>query len=174
MRTWFSRACVGLHSTHAAATYQLVRIVLFFFFVFINLTVYAVAQFILSLNSTSFVFQFPILGFYHQRTQKHFVKRKINFVSGLKLVQNIHTSHYQFYATATFWRLFQYYRQTNSKINTISSHFKHLHGLDLLSISLLSNFSTDLKDKPKAESKAILNAIQNTPKKLTEYLFKTQ
>lgn len=61
----------------------------------------------------------------------------------------------------------------NSKINTISSHFKHLHGLDLLSISLLSNSSTDLKDKPKAESKAILNAIQNTPKKLTEYLFKT-
>ena len=56
-----------------------------------------------------------------------------------------------------------------------SSKFENKYnGLDLLSISLLSNFSTDLKDKPKAESKAILNAIQNTPKKLTEYLFKTQ
>lgn len=50
---------------------------------------------ILGINLTSFVLKFPILGFYHQHTQKLFVKMKTNFQPGMKLVCNLkHAGHY--------------------------------------------------------------------------------
>lgn len=49
---------------------------------------------ILGINLTSFVLKFPILGFYHQHTQKLFVKMKTNFQPGMKLVCNLkHAGH---------------------------------------------------------------------------------